>query len=64
MALGERKFQDAYVDGVDPELECTLVLQPSAHSPTGILMQRKDNTLQWIFYHTEKKIKDLYRNGF
>lgn len=53
MALGEKKFQDAYVDGLDPELNCILVLQPSTYSPTGILMQREDNTLEWIFYHTE-----------
>lgn len=35
--------------GIDPKLDCILVILPSTHSPTGIIMQRKDNAMEWIF---------------
>ena len=49
LALVEKKLQDAHVDHVDPDLNCILVILPSKHSPTRILMQREDVILEWIF---------------
>ena len=49
LALEEKRLQDAHVDRLDPEVECILVILPSTHS-TGILMQREDNILEWIFF--------------
>ncbi|KAL6090638.1 hypothetical protein STEG23_006836 [Scotinomys teguina] len=49
LALVEKKVQDGHVDRVDPKLDCILVILPSRHSPTGILMQREDIILEWIF---------------
>ena len=51
LALGERKLQDAHVDHLDLELDCILVILPSKHFPTGLLMQRENIILEWIFYH-------------
>ena len=42
LTLVEKKLQDAQVDCSDPELDCILVILPSKHSPTGILMQKED----------------------
>ncbi|OPX54025.1 hypothetical protein BTE48_16405 [Oceanospirillum multiglobuliferum] len=48
LALLEKKVQEGHVGHVDPKLDCILVILPSRHSPTGILMQRED-ILEWIF---------------
>ena len=64
--MAEKESQDAHVCPLDPKLSCILVLLPSTYSPIGILMQREDNILEWVFlpHQQSKKIKDLCRNGF
>ena len=59
LALVEKKLRDAHIDRVDPDLNCILVILPSKHSPTGILMQREDVILEWIFlpHKPSKKLK-------
>ncbi|KAL6059591.1 hypothetical protein STEG23_036254 [Scotinomys teguina] len=59
LALVEKTIQEAHVDRVNPELKCILVILPSRHSPTGILMQREDVILEWIFlpHKPSKKLK-------
>ncbi|KAL6083314.1 hypothetical protein STEG23_007305 [Scotinomys teguina] len=72
LALVEKKVQDGHVDRVDPKLDCILVILPSIHSPTGILMQREDIILEWIFLPNKQskklktyveKISDLILKG-
>ncbi|KAL6048456.1 hypothetical protein STEG23_026502, partial [Scotinomys teguina] len=72
LALVEKKVQDGHVDQVDPKLDCILVILPSRHSPTGILMQREDIILEWIFLPNKQskklktyveKISDLILKG-
>ena len=55
----EKKLQDAHVNCVDPDLNCILVILPSKHSPTGILIQRENVILEWIFlpYNPSNKLK-------
>ncbi|KAL6055804.1 hypothetical protein STEG23_028764 [Scotinomys teguina] len=59
LAIVEKTIQEAHVDRVNPELKCILVILPSRHSPTGILMQREDVILEWIFlpHKPNKKLK-------
>jgi hypothetical protein len=40
-------------------MACILVILPSTHSPTEILMQREDYILEWIFlaHKVRKKLK-------
>lgn len=59
LALVERKLQDTHLDRIDPKMACILVILPSTHSPTGILMQREDYILEWIFlaHKQSKKLK-------
>lgn len=59
LALVERKLQDTHLDRIDPKMACVLVILPSTHSPTGILMQREDYILEWIFlaHKQSKKLK-------
>ncbi|KAL6067262.1 hypothetical protein STEG23_006100 [Scotinomys teguina] len=72
LVLVEKKVQDGHVDRVDPKLDCILVILPSRHSPTGILMQREDIILEWIFLPNKQskklktyveKISDLILKG-
>ncbi|KAL6088743.1 hypothetical protein STEG23_001901 [Scotinomys teguina] len=72
LALVEKKVQDGHVDRGDPKLDCILVILPSRHSPTGILMQREDIILEWIFLPNKQskklktyveKISDLILKG-
>ncbi|KAL6093193.1 hypothetical protein STEG23_016117 [Scotinomys teguina] len=72
LALVEKKVQHGHVDREDPKLDCILVILPSRHSPTGILMQREDIILEWIFLPNkqskklktyEEKISDLILKG-
>ncbi|KAL6032267.1 hypothetical protein STEG23_036677, partial [Scotinomys teguina] len=72
LALVEKKLQDGHVYRVDPKLDCILVILPSRHSPTGILMQREDVILEWIFLPNKQskklktyveKISDLILKG-
>ena len=55
----EEKLQEAHVDRVNPKLSCILLILPSRISPTGILMQRVDIILEWIFlaHKPSKKLK-------
>ncbi|KAL6032137.1 hypothetical protein STEG23_006898 [Scotinomys teguina] len=59
LAIVEKTIREAHVDRVNPELKCILVILPSRHSPTGILMQREDVILEWIFLPCKpnKKLK-------
>ena len=59
LMMVEEKLQEAHVDRVDPNLSCILVILPSRISPTGILMQREDTILEWIFlpHKPSKKLK-------
>ncbi|KAL6092030.1 hypothetical protein STEG23_026833, partial [Scotinomys teguina] len=59
LAIVEKTIREAHVDRVNPELKCILVILPSRHSPTGILMQREDVILEWIFlpHKPNKKLK-------
>ncbi|KAL6084356.1 hypothetical protein STEG23_031659, partial [Scotinomys teguina] len=59
LALVEKTIREAHVDRVNPELKCILVILPYRHSPTGILMQREDVILEWIFLPRKpnKKLK-------
>jgi hypothetical protein len=40
LALVEGKLQDKHLDYMYSNMDCILVIFPSTHSPTGILMQR------------------------
>lgn len=64
MALIEKELQDAHVDSLDLELDGSLVISHSTHSPTGILMQKDDNILKWLFYHTNSKKLKTYVEKF
>ncbi|KAL6044970.1 hypothetical protein STEG23_011887 [Scotinomys teguina] len=59
LAIVEKTIRETHVDRVNPELKCILVILPSRHSPTGILMQREDVILEWIFlpHKPNKKLK-------
>ncbi|KAL6094307.1 hypothetical protein STEG23_014256 [Scotinomys teguina] len=72
LAIVEKTIREAHVDRVNPELKCILVILPSRHSPTGILMQREDVILEWIFLPRKpnkklktyiEKISDLILKG-
>lgn len=49
LILVEQRLQDAYVDQIDPKLDCILVILPSTHSPSRLIMQRKNSIIEWIF---------------
>ena len=59
LTMVEEKLQESHVDRVDRNLSCILVILPSRISPTGILMQREDIILEWIFipHKPSKKLK-------
>ena len=49
LTLIEEKLQKTHVDCVDLNLNCILVILPSRHFPTEILMQKEYIILKWIF---------------
>ena len=49
LAFIERKLEDIHVDRIDPRIVCILVILPSTHYPTGIIMQREDYIFKWKF---------------
>lgn len=49
LVLAEKKIQAVHVDQVDPKLNCILVILLSRQSSSGILVQREDIILEWIF---------------
>jgi hypothetical protein len=49
LALLEKKMQDTYLHHIYPKMACILIILTSTHSFIRILMQREDNTLEWIF---------------
>ena len=55
----ESRILDAHVDRINLDLDCILVILPSREYPSGILMQRKDTILEWIFlpHKQNKKLK-------
>ena len=59
LTMIEEKLQEAHVDRVNSNLNCILVILPSRISPTGIVMQRDDIILEWIFlpHKPSKKLK-------
>ena len=59
LTVVEEKLHKAHVDRVNPNLNCILGILPSRISPTGILMQRDDIILEWIFlpHKPNKKFK-------
>ncbi|KAL6043499.1 hypothetical protein STEG23_013971, partial [Scotinomys teguina] len=72
LAIVEKTIREAHVNRVNPELKCILVILPSRHSPTGILIQREDVILEWIFLPCKpnkklktyiEKISDLIHKG-
>jgi hypothetical protein len=38
LTLVEQRLQEAYLDQIDPKLECILVILLSSHSPTGLIV--------------------------
>ena len=64
LTMIEEKLQEAHVDRVNPNLSSILVILPSRISPTGILMQREDIILEWIFipHKPSKKLKTYVEN--
>ncbi|WP_226391376.1 hypothetical protein, partial [Penaeicola halotolerans] len=57
LTIVEEKLQEAHVDRVNLNLNCILVIFPSRISPPGILMQRDNIILEWIFLaHKPSKI--------
>ncbi|MGE9574186.1 reverse transcriptase domain-containing protein [Escherichia coli] len=55
----ENRILDAHVRGINFDLDCILVILPSREYPSGILMQREDTILEWIFlpHKQNKKLK-------
>ena len=51
---------------VNPNLNCILVILPSRISPTGILMQRDNIILEWIFlpHKPSEKLKTYVKKVF
>jgi hypothetical protein len=37
------------VDRIGPKYACILVILPSIHSPTELIMQTEDSIMEWIF---------------
>ena len=66
MALIKEKLQKAHVDHVDPNLNCILVILPSKYFPRGILMERENIILEWIFlpHKYSKKFKKINAENF
>ena len=58
LTMVEEKLQEVHVDSVNPKLNCILITLPSGISPTGILMQRDDIILEWIFLPHKPKHKN------
>ena len=64
LILIEEKLQKANVDHVDLNLNWILVILPSIPASAGILMQREDIILEWIFYHLNQvKMQNLCGKG-
>ena len=49
LALVEKKLQETHMNHVDLDLNCILVILQSKHFPTGVLKQKENITLEWIF---------------
>lgn len=45
----QQEIQNAYVDQLDLTTEYILVILPFNYPSNGVIMQREDNSLQWIF---------------
>jgi hypothetical protein len=43
LALLEKRVQDVYEDCIDPKLNGILLILPSIHSPTWLIIQREDS---------------------
>lgn len=58
LTLVEKRLQDAYVNLIDTKMDFILVILPSIHSPAGLIMQREDSILEWIFL-AQRQSKNL-----
>lgn len=58
LPLVEQRLKDAYVNQTDFKHAYILVILPSIHSTTGLIMQRKNWIMEWIFL-AHKKSKNL-----
>ena len=65
LALVERNLLDTPLYQIKPKMACILVILPSTYSPTGILLQREDYILEWIFlaHKQSKKLKTTLRRS-
>ena len=61
LTLVKQRLQEAYVDQIDPNLDGILVVLTSAHFPTGLIMQRKNNIIKWVFL-AQKQSKTYIEN--
>ena len=50
------------MDRIGPKYACILVILPSIHSPTELIMQTEDSIMEWIFlaHKQSKKIRSYY----
>ncbi|ERE67035.1 HERV-K-3q27.3 provirus ancestral Pol protein [Cricetulus griseus] len=55
----ENRILDVHVDRINLDLDCILVILPSKEYPSGILVQKEDTILGWIFlpHKQNKKLK-------
>ena len=44
---------------VDPKLDSILVILPSIHSRTGLIMQREGSIVEWIFLAHKQSEKSI-----
>lgn len=49
---------ESTLDHLIPWLDCILVILPSMHSFTEILMQREYNIIKWIFFNHTNKVSN------
>jgi hypothetical protein len=49
LTLVEQSLQDAYVDRIDPKHDCISVILPLTHSPSELIMEREDSSMEWFF---------------
>ena len=57
----ENRKLDAHVYWINIDLDCILVILLSREYPSGILMQREDTILEWIFLpHKQNKTLKTY----
>jgi hypothetical protein len=48
LTLLEPSLQGLCVGRIDPKLECILLILPSTHSPSGLIIQKENSIMEWI----------------